>query len=87
MDEMKFGTINGRPITQEFLETLSARCEEDWSENEVSVVSTRHALALDALRALELPTEEIEALERRAHHENRPLSVYIKTILRKELAS
>jgi len=87
MDEINNKTINGQPITQELLGKLSARCEEDWSADKVSVVPTSHALALDALRALELPIEEIEALERRAQHEHRPLSVYIKSILRNELAS
>jgi hypothetical protein len=34
-----------------------------------------------------LPVEEIEALERRAQHEKRPLSYFLKSILRDALVS
>ena len=87
MDEKNLGTINGKPIDSELLEKLVARCERDWPENEVTVVPTSHGQALAALRALDIPVEEIEAFERRAQHENRPLSLYLKAILRNELAS
>jgi hypothetical protein len=87
MDELTLGTINGKPITQELLDTAVSRCENDWNKDMVSVVSTSYGRALAALQALELPVEEIEALERRANHENRSLSFFLKSILRNELAS
>ena len=87
MDELKDRTIGGHSITKEMLDKLAVRCEKDWTEDEVVVVPTSHGQALTALRELELPTEEIEALERRAQHENKPLSLYLKSILRNELAS
>ena len=87
MDDMNLETINGKPITKELIDELSARCEKEWSATEVRVVPTSHGKALAALQALGLPAEEIEALERRAKNENRPLQLYLKTILRNELAS
>ena len=87
MDEMNLGTINGKPITRELLDELTTRCEKDWADDEVSVVPTTYGQALAALQALQLPAEEIQALERRARNENRPLSLYIKSILQNELAS
>ena len=87
IDEKNFGTINGKPITEELLDALSTKCERDWADDEVTVIPTSHGQALDALKALGLPVEEIEALERRARHENSPLSAYLKAILRNGLAS
>ena len=83
---LDLGTIKGKPITPELLGTLSERCETDWAEDEVSVEATSHGRALAALQALELPVEEIEALERRAQHENTTLSYFLRSILRNELA-
>jgi rhodanese-related sulfurtransferase len=87
MDDINLGTINGKPIDKELLDALSKRCERDFEDREVIVVPTSHGQALAALRALDIPVEEIEALERRAQHENRPLSVYLRGIIRSELAS
>ena len=87
MDEINLGTINGKPITKELLEDLSSRCEKDWAEGDFREAPTSHGQALVILKTLDLPVEEIEALERRAQHENRPLLHYLKTILRNELAS
>jgi hypothetical protein len=86
MDELSLGTIDGKPITRELLETLSSRCEKNWNDEDVLVAPTSHGRALAALQALELPVEEIEALERRAQHEKRSLSFFLRTILRNELA-
>jgi hypothetical protein len=87
MDDMNLGAINGKPFDKELLDSLSKRCEKDFEDHEVIVVPTSHGQALAALRALDIPVEEIEAHERRALHENRPLSVYLRAILRNELAS
>ena len=46
MDEVNLGTIKGKPITKELLDELAARCEKDWTEDEVSVVPTDHVQAL-----------------------------------------
>ena len=86
MGKLNLGTIGGKPITRELLETLSARCEKDWEGEEILAASTNHGRALAALQALELPSEEIEALERRARHENLSLSLFLRSILRNELA-
>jgi hypothetical protein len=69
------------------LEELSARCEQDRPEDKVTVAPTDYGKALAALQALNLPVEVIEALERRARHERKPLSFYIRSILQDELAS
>jgi hypothetical protein len=68
------------------LEELSARCEQDWPEDKVTVAPTAYGKALAALQALDLPVEEIEALERRAKHERKPLSFFIRSILQDKLA-
>ncbi|MCL2111493.1 MAG: hypothetical protein FWH32_04455 [Clostridiales bacterium] len=86
MDKSNLGTIGGKPINQEMLATLSARCERDWAVSEVEEVPTSHGRALAALQALALPVAEIEALERRAQHEKSSLSLFIKSILQGELA-
>jgi rubrerythrin len=85
MDDMNFGTIGGEKITSEMLETLLARCEHDWPESEVTVALTSYGKALAALQALDIPVEEIEALERRAKHEKKSLPFFIRSILQGEL--
>jgi hypothetical protein len=85
MNDVNLGTIGGEKITSELLEKMSARCERDWSEDEVMIEPTSYGKALAALQALDLPVEEIEALERRAKHEKKPLSFYIRSILQGEL--
>jgi hypothetical protein len=85
MKDINLGTINGEKITSEMLEALSVRCERDWSDSEVTVEPTSYGKALAALQALDLPVEEIEALERRAKHEKKPLPFFIRSILQGEL--
>ena len=86
MDKLNLGTISGKPITKELLETLSERCEKDWGGDEILAASTSYGRALAALQALELPMEEIEALERRAQHQNLSLPLFLRSILRNEIA-
>jgi hypothetical protein len=86
MEDLNLGTIGGKKITPEMLEELSARCERDWPEDEITVTPTDYGKALAALQALNLPVEEIEALERRAKHERKPLPFFIRSILQDELA-
>jgi hypothetical protein len=85
MNDMNLGTIGGKMITSETLEALSARCERDWPESEVMIEATSYGKALAALQALDIPVEEIEALERRAKHEKKPLPFFIRSILQGEL--
>jgi hypothetical protein len=86
MEKVNLGTIDGTPIDRELLKKLSSRCEADWAEDQVTETPTSHGRALAALQALELPIEEIEALERRAQNEKRSLSFFLRSILRNELA-
>ena len=86
MNNVSLGTMDGEPITQELLENLSLRCEKDWSGDEYTVSSTSYGRALAALQALDLPVEEIEALERRAQHKKSPLPLFLRSVLRNELA-
>ena len=81
------GTIGGEPITGELLENLSLRCEKDWDSDEFSVVSTGYGRAIAALQALDLPVEEIGALERRAQQEKCSLPLFLRSILQNKLAS
>ena len=86
MKKENFGTIDGKPITQEMIEELASEFERDWTETEARVVSTSHGRALAALQSLELTVGEIEALERRAKHEQKPLSFFLRSILQDKLA-
>jgi DNA-binding PadR family transcriptional regulator len=81
-----YGTYNEKPITEEMLESFSANFERDWQPEEITVVPTERGKALLALQALDLPVSEIEALERRAKYENKPLSFYLRTVLQNVLA-
>lgn len=81
-----YGTYNEKPINEEMLESFSADFERDWQPEEITVVPTERGKALLALQALDLPVSEIEALERRAKHENKPLSFYLRTVLQNVLA-
>jgi len=36
-----YGTFDGKPITEEMLEALSAEFERDWQLEEITVVPTR----------------------------------------------
>lgn len=81
-----FGTYNGKPITEDMLDSYSVEFERDWQTDEISVVPTERGKALLALQALNLPVSEIEALERRAKHENKPLNFYLRTVLQDALA-
>ena len=81
-----YGTFDGKPITDEMLEELSAEFERDWSPEEAQAIPTEYGKALRALQMLGIPTSEIEALERRAKHEQKPLSFYLRSVLQNELA-
>jgi hypothetical protein len=83
MDDLNLGTIDGKKITPEMLEGLSARCEQDWKEDKATVSLTDYGKTLAALQALDMPVDEIEALERRAKHERKPFPLFIRSILRK----
>jgi hypothetical protein len=86
MNDDNLGTIGGEPITRELLGNLSLRCEKDWNVDEFSEAPTSYGRALAALQALDLPVEEIEALERRARHEKRSLPLFLRSILQNELS-
>ena len=81
-----YGTFDGKPITEEMLEALASEFERDWQPDEITVVLTEYGKALQALQMLNVPTSEIEALERRAKHEQKPLSFYLRSVLQNELA-
>jgi hypothetical protein len=83
--ENKSNTYKGQPITPELIGKLSAEFERDWDDSEITVVPTRYGKALQALQALELPVDEIEALERRARYERKPLQFFIRSILQSKL--
>jgi hypothetical protein len=86
MSTDRYGTIDGQPVTKAMLDGLSAEFEQDWPKSKVSVSPTSYGKALAALQTLEIPVDEIEALERRAKHENKPLSFFLRSVLQNELA-
>lgn len=85
MDKQDIGTLNGKAITQEMLDSYTATFERDWAPTEVRVVPTERGKALRALHDLNIPSYEIEALERRAKQRRQSLGVFIHTLLQNEL--
>jgi len=85
MGENIFGTIKGQIITPEILDEYSLRFEQDWQDSEVIVKPTRYGKALEALQSLEMSVGEIEALERKAQHYNKPLPFFLRSVLQNEL--
>jgi hypothetical protein len=59
----------------------------DWDDSEVIVAPTSRGITLRALQALELPVDEIEALERKAQSEQQPLSIFVRNVLQGELSA
>ena len=80
------GTIGGQPVTQQMLDGFVSEFERNWAETEVEIVPTNYGRALAALQSLDLSVNEIEALERRAKHEEKPLSFFLRSILQDQLA-
>lgn len=87
MEHQDIGTINGKPITKEMLESYTATFERDWMPSEVQVVPTERGRILRALQDMNIPIYEIEALERMAKNNKQTLGDLIRTILQNELLS
>lgn len=85
MEEMDLGTIDGKPITQDMLRTFASTFERDWQPSEVRVVPTERGKVLRALNELNIPSYEIDALERRAKKNKQSLGLFVHTILTNEL--
>ena len=84
-EQQDVGKVNGKPITQEMLDDFTATFERDWESSEVKVVPTDRGVILRALHDLNIPSYEIEALEKRAMQKNQPLRFFIQSILQNEL--
>jgi rubrerythrin len=78
-------TIGGQSITTEMLEGFLVEFERDWQESEINVQQTDYGRTLLALQSLDLSVDLIEALVRRAKHENQTLPFYLRSILQNEL--
>jgi hypothetical protein len=87
MSTLGLGTIEDKPIDQEMLDALAADFARDWDDSEAMIVPTSRGITLRALQALELPVDQIEALERRAQNKHQPLSIFIRTVLQDELSA
>lgn len=87
MINRNLGKIDGKPITQEMLDSYTVTFERDWSPKEIRVVPVDRGITLRALQELNIPVYEIEALERRAKQNRLPLNIFIQSILRNELFS
>ena len=62
MEQQDIGTLNGKPITQEMLDSFSTTFERDWDPSELRVVPTERGKVLRALHDLDIPLYEIEAI-------------------------
>ena len=85
MEQQDIGTIDGKPITQEMLESFTATFERTWDPSEVKVIPTERGKVLRALHDLNIPLYEIEALERRAKQKQQTLAFFIHSVLQNEL--
>jgi hypothetical protein len=79
------GTIGGKPITQEMLDSYTATFERTWNPSEVKVIPTERGKVLRALHDLNIPLYEVEALECRAKQKQQTLGIYIHSLLQNEL--
>ena len=87
MKQQDIGTINGKPISQEMLDSFTSTFERDWAPGEVRIVPTERGKVLRALHDLNIPLYEIEALERRAKQKKQPLGFFIRMVLQNELSA
>jgi hypothetical protein len=76
-----FGTLNGQPISEKMLQDYADDFAKDWDESKIIVRQTDRGVTLSALQALDIPVEEIEAIERKAKYEHTPLSLYVRKAL------
>ena len=83
MIQHDIGTIDGKPITKEMLESYTATFERDWEPSEIKVVPTERGKALRALYDLNIPSYEIEALEKRARYKNQTLGGFHTLLIAK----
>ena len=85
MSENNIGTVGGIPINQNMLDSYAETFAKDWPDSEVRFLPTERKRVLDSLSGLNIPIYEIEALERRAISRQQSLSLYIHSILKREL--
>jgi hypothetical protein len=86
MENQDIGTIGGKAITQKMLDSYMDTFERDWLDSEVNVIPTERGRVLRALKELDIPLYEVEALERRANHKQQPLISFIHSIFKQELS-
>jgi hypothetical protein len=85
MSETNLRTIHGKPLSPETLAEYSQKFEQTWQDDEVTMKPTNYANALIALQSLDLTVGVIEALERRAKQQKKPLSFFLRSVLQNEL--
>ena len=85
MAENNLGTVGEKPISQDMLDDYAETFARDWADTEVKFAHTERGRILNALGGLNIPSYEIEALERRAISRQQSLSHYIHSILKQEL--
>jgi len=79
-------TIKSKTLTDDDFEKLSAEFERDWADGEIDFRVTEYGKTLDALQSLSIPVGTIEALERRARHENVPFPRFVRMAITNQLA-
>jgi rubrerythrin len=82
-----YGTLNGRQISEEMLRGYADDFAKDWEESRIVARQTDRGATLSALQALDIPVEEIEAIERKAKHERTSLSMYVRKTLVDQLTA
>ena len=87
MAKINLGTVNGTVIDQNMIDNFTMVFASDWCDTEVEFTRTERSTVLNALYCLNIPTYEVEALERRAMSNQQSLSLYIRSILKQELLS
>ena len=85
MPENNLGTVGGKPVSQNMLDSYAEIFARNWSDSEVEFAHTERRRVLNALEGLNIQIYEIEALERRAVSRQQSLSFYIHSILKQEL--
>jgi 5-methylcytosine-specific restriction endonuclease McrBC regulatory subunit McrC len=81
-----FETIGGKSYTKAQIEVLAQDFERDWEDDEVTYEETDYGRMMRLLNELQIPTPQVEALERRASNENVAFPSYVSNKLRTALA-
>ncbi|MDR0950203.1 MAG: hypothetical protein LBM13_00965 [Candidatus Ancillula sp.] len=85
MAELNLGTVNGKKVDQKKIEEFTKTFERDWSDDETVSFKTPWGKLLDALQTIDVPANQITALEQKAASKNVGIDSIVRSALAREL--